>query len=266
MKNIKNIAIILLLGFQYLHSQDIILLKNGKSLKTKVLMVKNELIYYRPFNASQHNIKTIKLKKIQNIYLSRQYKKFKEIIAEKDSTENKPVVQTNVENKDTTITPVQKHHVHKKIKIFQAGKVHKKSLGIGTDIFFTDKNKKFTGLSIDLYIHRYFNAAFGYGYLQGNLNPYATGTIIFPLKNDNWSIITAYQFMRLNKNTIEDLEIFDKDTKINKAAYNIFSIGMEYRDDTGLSTKFWIGTAITSTSGINKHSGILMGFRIAGHI
>ncbi len=266
MKKITNIAIILLLTFQYLYSQDIILLKNGKSLKTKILMVQNELVYYRSFNDSSHDIKTIKLKNIQNVYLNEQIKPKKKISVKKDSVNSNIALKTTMENKDTTIISMQKSHEQKNTKLIKTMIPHKKRIGIGTDIFFTEKNERFTGLSIDFYFHRYFNSAIGYGYLQGNPNPYAVGTIIFPLKNTNWSVITAYQIIKLNKKTINNLEIFSEDKKIDNAFYNIFNLGIEYRDDTGLSSKLWIGAAITGASNINKYSGILMGFRIAGHI
>ena len=270
MKKILNIAIILLVTFQYLNSQDIILLKNGRSIKTKVLMAQNGLIYYRYFNDSSHDIKTIKLKNIQNVYLNKQMKHRKNISIKMDSVNNSNnsnlVQDTTMENKDTTIVSMQKSHEQKSTKLIKTRIPHKKLIGIGTDIFFTEKNERFTGLSIDFYFHRYFNSAIGYGYLQGNPNPYAVGTIIFPLKNTNWSVITAYQIIKLNKKTIDNLEIFSEDKKIDNAFYNIFNLGIEYRDDTGLSSKLWIGAAITGASKINKYSGILMGFRIAGHI
>jgi len=266
MIKIINLAIIFLLGFQFLLSQDVILLNTGKSIKSKVLLVQDGKIYYKLYANKSNKVITINLDKIQNVYLDKQMKLLSEIKNKKDSSENIVIQKTkkNIEEKPI-IRDTSKNKLTR-IKHILSWSKKAKCLGLGTDIFFTGKNQRFTGLSLDFYISDNINTSIGYGYFQGQANPYATGTIILPLKNSNWSITSSYQLILLDNKAITNLEIFPDNDLFDEAKYNIYSLGMEYRDDTGLTAKFWIGTSFTKTISKNKYSGILFGFRIAGHI
>ena len=266
MKKIINLIIIFLLGFQFIYSQDIILLKSGNSIKSKVLLVQKGKIYYKKYTDASDKVRFLSLNRIQNIYLEKQMKLISETKTLKDSSDN--IIVQNLK-KDIDQNPILPDTSKKDIitiKDIINLPENTKRLGLGTDIFFTDKNQRFAGLSLDLYIIRYFNTSIGYGYFQGQANPYINGTLIFPLKNSDWSVVSSYQLISLDKKTITKLEIFPDNNLYDEALYKIFSLGMEYRDDTGLTTKIWIGTSFTQTISTNKYSGILFGLRIAGHI
>ncbi len=265
MKKITKLVLIVILGIQFIYSQDIIVLKNGKSINSKVVLVENGKIYYKLDEIFSKKVKSIDLNKIANIYFEKQLEMLKKSNIRKDSSEI-TIAKNNKKPLNDTIEMIGLKKENKKEK--QSKQITKKNkrFGVGVNIFFTEKNKRFSGLSLDFYLNKHFNTAIGYGYFQGIPKPYANASLLIPINNSNWSIGTSYQLIIFDNKSAKNLEILPDHEISDKNYYNIIGLEMEYRDKTGLSSKFWIGTSFVKSNNITKYSELLFGIRIAGQV